>query len=205
MTINQVIIATTIGLTSMVHGQSAKEYFLPDSTHNKVTFYTPSKSGGRTSMTRAIFYIKKGATYEVMDARMFNGKASSIQTMTLKFSTNEIKMAKSVSTTMMETNKERDYNPPTVIFKMPPLGKTISWMYTTITGDELKCTSSWTTVNVDGVDKKAIKLVQQYVGLSSKSIEYYVKGIGIYRTDLEGDGTTQTSDKFDGLSYEQTE
>ena len=106
---------------------------------------------------------------------------------------------------MMETNKKKDYNPARTIFKMPPTGQTVSWTYIDIPGDNIKCTASWTTVTIDGAQKKAIKVVKQYEGMTSKTIEYYVKGIGLWKTDLQDSkGTTQTSDKFDGLDYDPT-
>jgi stage V sporulation protein SpoVS len=134
-----------------------------------------------------------------------NGKVTSIVTKTLKFSANDAKMSKSVSTTMMETKKQRDHNPATIVFKVPAAGKTVSWTYKTIQGDNLKCTASWTTMNIDGEERKTIKIIQEYEGLTSRSIEYYVKGIGLYKTDLDDLGNIQTEDKFDSLNYEQIE
>lgn len=208
MTIKTTILALAVGLTSLaVNGQSIKDYFISDATHNKASFYSPDKTGGRTNLTRTIYYIKKGTTYDITDVHMFNGKASSIQTMTVLFSANEVKMTNSISTTMAVTNKKQDYNPPKIIFKMPMAGQTATWSYTDFSGDNIKCTSSWTNVSIDGVQKKAIKVTKIISGAEDwgKTIEYYVKGIGLWKTDLQSsDGTTKTEDKFDGLSYDPT-
>ena len=116
-------------------------------------------------------------------------------------------MIKSVSTTTLQTNKKADYNPPRTILKMPVTGQTVSWTYTDISGDVIKCTASLTTVTIDGVQKKAIKVIKIITGAEDfgKTIDYYVKGIGIWKTDLQDyDGSTQTLIKFDGLDYDPT-
>lgn len=178
---------------------------MPDSTKNKTSFYTPDKMGNRTEMTRTIYYIKKGTFYEITDAKLFNGQPTSIQTMTISITTNEIQLTKSVSTTVIETNKKQDYNPPRIIFKMPADGQTVEWTYLDISGDTIKCNASWTTVTMDGIQKKAIKVIKTFNGISVKTIEYYVKGIGLWKTKMwDSDGTIEDFDKFDSLSYDST-
>ncbi len=205
MKIKLTILALAVGLTvSSVRGQSIKDYFIPDSTHNKASFYTPDKTGGRTDMTRTIYYVKKGTTYDITDAKMFSGQPSAIQTITVQFSASEVKMTKSISTTMMETNKKQDYNPPITILKMPAAGQTVNWTFKEISGDNVNCISSWTTINYNGEQRKAIKVTKTYIGLSAKTIEYYVKGIGLWKTEISGEGKTQTFDKFDSLEYDPT-
>jgi hypothetical protein len=52
---------------------------------------------------------------------------------------------------------------------------------------------------------RTIKVEQEIEGLGAKTIEYYVQGIGLYKTDLKGsDGKVQAFETFDQLSYEQT-
>lgn len=198
------ILALAVCLTSLtIKAQTIKDFFVPTSTKNKATFYTPSKSGGRTDMTRTINYVDKGSYYDIMDAKMFSGNPTAIQTKTAIFTDNEVKMTKSVSTTMMETNKQRTHNPPTVLLKMPAAGKTVTYTYTQISGDVLKCTASWTTLNVDGKDLKTVKVEKEMEGFEAKTIEYYVQGIGLYKTDMKGsDGKVQAFEKFDQLSYD---
>jgi len=186
--------------------ESIKDYFIPDSPNNKANFHTPARDGGSTDMTRTIFYINKGTTYDIMDSHMFNGQASAIQTMTVQFSANEMKMTKSVSTTILETNKKKGYNPARIIFKIPPTGQTISWTYTDIPGDNIKCTASWIMFRLDGELKKGIQVIKQYEEMTSNTIEYYVKGIGLVETrfqDANG-STMRPSEKFDGLNYDTT-
>lgn len=199
------ISAITFATILTTNAQNIKDYYIPESPKNKATFYTPSKTGGRTEMTRTIYYVAQGSAFDITDAKMFGGKPSAIQTMTVELSTNEVKMTKSVSTTMFETNKKNTYNPARIILKMPPAGQSVTWSYVDIPGDNIKCTASWTNVTIDGTQKKAIKVVKQIEGFSAKTIEYYVKGIGLWKTELQGsDGKSQTSDEFDNLDYDPT-
>ncbi|MDA3911117.1 MAG: hypothetical protein PF448_07155 [Bacteroidales bacterium] len=200
------ILALAVCLSSLTtQAQTIKDFFVPTSPKNKATFYSPSKTGGRTDMTRTIYYVDKGNSYDITDAKMFNGNPTVIQTKTVIFSDNEVKMTKSVSTTMMETNKQRNHNPPTVLLKMPALGKTATWSYTEISGDVANCKASWTTVDIDGKTLKAIKVEEEVVDGFGITILYYVQGIGLWKKDFKGsDGTIQPFEKFDQLSYDPT-
>jgi hypothetical protein len=64
--------------------QTIKDFYIPDVSANKASFYTADKiTGESTSMVRTIFYVKKGTEYEVMDTHFFNNEATSIQTKTI--------------------------------------------------------------------------------------------------------------------------
>lgn len=204
-----VLLVLVIGLTSVnVMGQSPKDYYIPkQSNFNKASFYTPSKTGGRTDMTRVIYYVDNGdGTFDNTDAKMFQGKPSAISTQTVMFTATEVKMTKSVSTSMFETNKKQTYEPARTLLKMPAAGQTASWTIPSESGDKQTVfTSSWTTVTIDGASKKAIKVVSQYTGWKSKSVSYYVEGIGLNKTEFIGeDGITIPLENFDGLSFEPT-
>jgi len=195
--------------TLTVNGQSIKDYFIPDSQFNKATFYSPSKTGERTEETRTIYYVNKGATYEIMDAKMFKGTPLSIVTETVVLTQTEVKMTKSVLTNIMETNKKQYYNPPRTILKIPIAGQTVR--YTDIPGTHgQKCIASWTTVTIDGVTKKAIKVISipnnpEDAKDFGKTIEYYVKGIGLWKSEAQAsDGETIIFDEFDQLENDPT-
>jgi len=193
-------------LTSVgANAQTISEFFIPSAPNNKATLYTPSQTGGRTGMTRVIYYIKKGDYFEITDAPMMDGQPSSIQTRTVTLTNNEVRMTKSVSTTMFETNRQRTHNPPIVLLAMPANGQTKKWSYTQISGDVVNCTTTWTTVNVDNQELKAIKLEEEVVDGFGISIEYYVQGIGLWKTDFKGsDGKVQPFERFDQLSNDPT-
>ncbi|HET6245379.1 MAG: hypothetical protein H0V01_13930 [Bacteroidetes bacterium] len=205
-TITQMFFALMLMLmasTMSSSGQSIKDFVLPNPHYNKAIFYKPSKTGGRTNFSRIIYYDEKADQHNIMDAQMYKNEPMSILTMTVKFSENEANMVESVSTNEIETNKRRWYNVPRTTFKMPSANAISVWLYTDIKGDEMRCTSSWTTVTVGDDQRIAIKVVKEIIGLNSKIIEYYVEGIGLWRTDMENsDGTTEILEKFDKLEYE---
>jgi hypothetical protein len=87
---------------------------------------------------------------------------------------------------------------------MPLPGQTISWI--TNQGKGIyKFTASWTTVSINGKTKKAIKLIKTIEGFTAYYTEYYVKGIGLWQSEIISEnGKVQTSDKFNGLTYDPT-
>ena len=87
---------------------------------------------------------------------------------------------------MFETNKQKTHNPPTVLLIMPSNGESKKWSYTQISGDLANCTTSWTTITVKGQELKAIKLEEEVVDGFGILIEYYVQGIGLWKTDFKG-------------------
>ena len=104
------ILMLIVGLTSAnVKGQNLKDFYISSqSNFNKASFYTPGKSGERTEMTRVIYYTDNGdGTFDLLDAHMFQGQPTAIVTQTVKFTANEVKLVKTVSTTMFETNKKQ--------------------------------------------------------------------------------------------------
>lgn len=102
------------------------------------------------------------------------------------------------------TNKKTVHNPTVTLLKVPVVGQSSSW--TTNEGQAVnKCTATWTTVNVDGESKKAIKVKHTIEGFKSYYVEYYVKGIGLWKLEIVSEnGKSQTSDKFDELTYDPT-
>lgn len=198
-----------IGLTSVkVMGQSLKDFYIPSqSNYNKASFYSPSKTGGRTDMTRVIYYVSNNdGTYDITDAHIFQGQPSAIETQTVKFTATQVVMTKSVSTGLLETNKKRNYDPAQILLKIPATGQTTTWSIPQDDGKtKTNYISSWTTVKVDGVSKKAIKVTSQWSSWKLKTVEYYVEGIGLWKTEfIDEDGKTEPFENFDGLSYEAT-
>jgi hypothetical protein len=200
------LILITVLVTSLtVQSQSIKDYYLPDNNFNKATFYMPDKNGNRTEMTRTIFYIKKERGYDITDAKMYNGSPTAIQTTTIVFGPNEVKMTQSIATTILETNKKRQYNPARILLKMPTQGQKTSWVFVDLSGTQNILTASWTTVEVDGVQKKAIKVTSKNAAFKAHTNDYYVSGIGLWRSEIEDqNGKIIISDKFDELSVENT-
>lgn len=183
-----------------VKGQSIKDYFIPDSAYNMMSYYCFGQNGVRADMSIVIYYVKRGTTYEITRVTHMQGLRAAIWTMTIQFISNEVQMIKKISTSMLKTYQKTEYNPPNPILKMPPADQTIS-IYKDSTGANMKGTASWTTVNVDGKERKAIKLVKQFEGFP-KVIEYYVKGIGFWKSEIEGDEGFYTFQNINEMGYD---
>lgn len=205
MTLQKIFILVFFEMASSnLIGQSIKDYYIPSqSNYNKASFYTPDKNGNKTNLTRLIYYDKNAdGTYDILDARMFKGNPTAISTQTVKITTTEVKMIKSISTTVFEKNKKQTFEPARILIKMPLAGQTISW---SVKDEEepTKYTASWTTVTIDGQDKKAIKVTCQHSDWKSKTVSYYVQGIGLMNTEfIDENGTTKPFENFEVLSYE---
>ena len=210
-TIKQTILTLTVGLTAVTaNGQSIKDYYIPDAAYNKANFYSTDKTTGeRIGMTRVIWYNNKGENYDIVDEHMTDGQIGSVVIKTVQFSSTEVKMIKKISNSVFaKTNTQQDYDPPIILLKMPPAGQTLTWSYIESPGSNDKPTkfiSSWTTVTVNGEKKQAIKVVSQYTGMKTKMISYYVKGIGLLKTEMiTSAGETIIMDHFDRLEYDET-
>ncbi len=201
-----VILALTIGLTSLtVNGQTIKDFFIPASPKNKATFYTVDHSNngapGR-NLKRIIYYINKGSSYDIQDTRW-----STTTTRTVTFTSTEAKMSQSVSASFFSNTEKRVHSPSVILLKMPPKGQSVQWTYTHISREVAKYTATWTTVNIDGQNIKTIKVEEEFVDGLGISIEYYVQGIGLWKTDFkssDGDGKIRAYEKLDQLDYGPT-
>lgn len=195
----------TLVLSSQVFGQvqeNIKDYFIPVTSKNKTTLSSPEVNNDDLNMIRNIFYINKNGSYDILTATFMNGNSTGIQTMTVQFSNTDVKMTNSISTTMFETNVKKSYNPPSLILKMPLPGQKAVWETKEISGDLQKCTATWTQVQVNGEQRKAIKVVKSFEGLSSVENNYYVKGVGLWKIEFEDDGSIMTQFEFVSLEYD---
>ena len=169
-------------------GQNIKDYFIPSNDFNKSTFNKPDpKTGLKTEFNTIIWFVKKSDNnYELNEGKYMGSKITSIENKHVDISQNEIKVTKTIITTMFVTNKEQNYSSAQVFLKLPQTNTTSKWDYTTPVGDKLKCKSEWTQVSYKGENKKAIKVTREYfedgaIVNWASSIEYYVEGIGLWK------------------------
>jgi len=113
-------------------------------------------------------------------------KTTSIETKYVDITQTEIKVTKTITTTMFETNKEQIYSPAQVFLKLPQTNTIAKWDYITPAGDKLTCKSEWTQISYNGENKKAIKVTREYFENGNivnwvSSIEYYVEGVGLWK------------------------
>jgi hypothetical protein len=184
-----------------IKGQELSNYYLPSSDFNLVSFYKPDLNGNRSEFSRSIHYEKQGGNYIITDIKKAGTNTTSQQVLTIQITSTEVLLFQSISSSMLQSNKREKYSPPGVIIKMPPKDQTTNWTYIAGPETELKCNSSWIVMNINGVEQDVLKVVKIFETFSMERVEYYVKGIGLWRTEARSsDGSVQVSDKFDGIS-----
>ena len=185
-------------------GQTIKDYFLPTEGKNKSNFYTPNPTTGeRTDMRTTIWFIKKGDNFDVMQAKLTNGQPTSIITQRVSILDNEIKLLKTTSTNLFETNKQTIHSPPQILLRLPKSGQKSLWTIKT-SDSSTKCTGELIRLDVGGESKKVLK-VKKEVYEDGKlvdwatSFEYYVFGIGLWKIEIP---TGEVIDKLDSQEFD---
>lgn len=186
-------------LPVLTHAQNAKDWYCPKVTFNKVTFYMPDvNTGNPTEATRTIYYINKRKNYEITNASLFDGQPIAIETNTIAFVGNEVKLlSKVVTNSLGVTSKKTTYSPNQTIFRVPINGNSTYWMFS-----GQKYSSIYSTFIFNGIECKAIKVTQYQPRWNGKTVRYYLVGYGIVETDIiSDDGKIIISDKFSGRTY----
>jgi TonB family protein len=184
-------------ILSFSMAQSIQDYVIPELPNNTASFSMP----GHSEISRTINYTKIGVFYKLTDIYSNGEKQTSLRTIILDLSQNEAKMVESTLTTLIERNTHENYDPGRIILKMPNFGQTARWDYMDISGDLIKCISSWDTIMIKDVIQKAFIVTKVYDGNKTKILEYYVRGIGLCKTETKyKEARQQIAEKFDGLS-----
>lgn len=179
--ITTIISALVISLTSFTtEAQTVKDFYIPAPPKNKAKFY----SSNQPKDTLVIYYVKEGNSCNItsMPAKPVWGNTTN----TVTFSDREVKLTKYTRHAGPFNNghnyEKESYDPPMVIFKLPPPGEDISW-----TPDpknpENKVAASWTTTTVDGQKLKTVKVESTNRKLKAQSVSYYIQGMGLYKME----------------------
>jgi hypothetical protein len=181
-----------------------EDFLIPDKDHNKVTYYMPTKTGGRSGATKTLYFKKTAQGCDILDARFFEGQTTSIGTDRIIFENNEARLTNSISTNILVTNKHQTFSPARVLLKVPPKDGTVTWVYIEPSGDKYNCTASWTydIVEEDGKETNVpvIKVVKTTPEIKGKILEFYRKGDGLVREQFIGVGG-QLSTQFQVHSF----
>ncbi len=188
------MIGTTLLLT--INAQSVKDYFVPDTTSNKARFSKP-----KSASTRTIYYFNKGNSYELKDVSQMYSDVLATITSTFIFTTTEVQMTKSVVKSKLGS-KTWDHTTPSVVLKMPESGKTLNWVCVDPGGDTVKCKSSWTTVKFNGEQRGSIQVEKTFSYTLVKIVDYYVKGIGFWKSEVVSTNETMVKDQFEALEFD---
>ena len=203
---------TFITSSFSIFGQSIKDFYIPsEKNYDLASFYVPNLEGGRSGHYISIYYTKLDSlNYEVLERKSFLGKTIIITSKTIIITPTEVKMISSSTTNSKVTNKNHNFVPAVILLKMPKEGQASNW--TIIEQDNSITTYSSTliTLTIDEMDpnfqpvyvkKKAIMVIRQQSGNTTKKVSYYVQGIGLMKEDfLNNQGLTEHFCVFDGLS-----
>jgi hypothetical protein len=183
--------------------QTAKEWFWPKGTFNKVTYYMPdANSGVPTNATRVMYYIQNGyydkkahhpkfTNYEIVDIKLLNNEPGLVDKKTLEFIGNEVKIKRD-ERQLMGNIKTTNMTPSETIFKLPQKGMTTNWI-----NNGQKYTASWSKIKSLDMNLDAVKVVQYSSQWHSATIQYYVKEYGLVETIITADKSpTIIADKF---------
>jgi len=179
-----ILLVTNFTLAQNLETNYIKNYFIPSSSNNKSVYFMPdAETGDRTGISTIEWFIKNlDGTYEIMSANIFNGKTTSILSKFINITNDEITVYKTISTTIIETNRKKMYYPARIYIKIPKDKIKTMWEYTDQVDETYICSSEWIVVNIDGQNKKAIKVVRQLKDSDwAKMTEYYVQGIGLWK------------------------
>jgi len=193
--------------TKSVEGQSIQEYFVPDSPNNTATYYFNDPTGERNSTEVTKHYLNVGVNCEVHETGRFGQTDAEDAIIKYELTNTEIKEIMRISAkynwdiklkTLIKGNENDTIRslPPETILKMPLKGKTMKWNSVDVHGEKIKCSASWTTVQVDGSKKDAIKVLQ------GEQTYYYVKGIGFWGTDSLINGEPYIQSRLERLYIE---
>jgi ACT domain-containing protein len=199
-----VVIVLSIVQTFGQTKESVKDYFIPIAGKNMVTFNGRSNTVEEYDIIRSIYYNNRGDFFDIINTSYSQGKTLNVQTRTVKFTNTDVKLVNSFTTSILEASKSNTYDPAGIVLRMPPLGQTVTWYFKEESGDLKKYTSSWTTVIVNGEIRKAIKVSNPIDRWKLTDIDYYVKGIGLWKNEIFQwkDKKVTTMEKFGELSFE---
>jgi len=204
-TIFKVLFLAT-GLTT-AKAQNIKDFYIPDLTlYNGAMWYSINGKGERVDLIDEFYYAdNKDGTFKVIDIRGGTSDPTAASIKTVKFTKTQVLLIEEEVTGILKARNKTRYSPPyKTLLEMPNNGQTITWTDENEHGETTKYTISWTTVKVEGLTKRALKLVEEPSnGIFFKAqVSYYAEGIGIMKEDIIGaDNKLFTLRKFDTLFY----
>lgn len=182
---------------NVAYSQNIKDYFFPSDEYNNVTYRS-------YEYNRSIYYYNKDTHYETMDIKLVDRKIASASEYKMKFTDTEVHVFSISFYSAIYDDEKFDLNPPLIVLKMPS-NNSIHWEYNDEWGQKVKNKVSWTEIYYNGDYRKAIKLEKEYLEMpDSIIIEYYVKGIGLFKTDFHDLATNKISE-FERFNYIKNE
>lgn len=202
------IFILTIGLTT-TYAQNIKDFYIPDLTlYNGAKVYAVNSNGDRVDIIDDLYYTdNKDGTFKVTEIKGGIYDPTAILIRTVKFTKTEVQLIEEkVKSLIKAGNKSVKYFPPKILLKMPKQGQTTRWVNESEEGETTEYTVSWTTVKVEDVTKRALKIVEEPSnGVFFKAqVTYYAEGTGLMKEDfIDMNDKLYNLRKFDTLFYDQ--
>lgn len=177
-----------------VHAQSAKSFLVPKKPVDKCIFSEPDAQGNSSTFNTAINYTDDGDTYVISTVKFMRLKPMLVENQTVRFMGGEAKLIHEHSISVLTGESDKKYNPAKTLFKVPAKGQKAYWVVPSDRKDIQKCVSELTSVNVEGNILPAVKVTKDLytngkLVVKYRVIDYYVKGIGFYKTVLAKDNS----------------
>lgn len=193
-----------------VRAQSVRSFFQPTRANNYASYVWLDHRGKVSPISRIITYADWGDTLVVADIHsMFSTVSNetvttSSATLIYTFSNKSVIMNKSITVNILGEDQETMYGMiKPIVLKMPLVGKAVSWSYLDPNKEKWDCSATWTKIYYQGSHRNAIRVVKackQYLPI--KLVDYYVEGLGLYKTQLiNGKGVATTRDLMTKLEW----
>ena len=189
---------------SFIFSQEIKDFIHPQGNINKLTYYHPSKSGGRLPVSYITWFSEyKDGGFFMTETTFMKNKPSMIVTSQIQCEGNRALLKQTVSTTMFETNIRRDYDPPKIFLVLPNENKQAKWSESDNAGDTWQYTAELIQIDIEGKPTPVIKVTQKHAEYPVTAFEYFAKGIGLWKEKLSEDLITKVLDsrEFDPEAF----
>lgn len=171
--------------------QQAINYFLPSNKHNAAEYKDQTDAGLKLNITRHIIYKLERNSLETTETLFSSNNIVDITLYIYKITTKEV-----LKEATDKGSGKKYFNSPICVLKVPPKNGSISW--TTYFGSEkLENTSSWITVEYLNEQKSGIKVVRKPIGRTSYTIDYYIEGVGFWKSEIITKTKIITTDKLE--------
>lgn len=204
-----IVLLATLSINIFGQKYTAIDFFVPYTFAFGIEYqFINNKTGAPSkSMNKRTIYHKPtwSKNYQIQESTFMDGQEISSILSVVLIDNDKVVLKEKESASILGKDKRNVYSEPIVIFKLPEEGKTATWI---IPGEKsalsgkidppTKCTATWTTLNFEGKNQKAIKVTSITQGENWKveGIQYYVYKTGLVKEDSISKGKTSTLYKF---------
>lgn len=162
---------------------SVSDFFIPFNA-NKIDYYANYKTPPYIRNNREVFFLQKEKGYDIYDSQLMGDQITSKSIRTVILTNSEVKMLRVKVESMLVAPKLRTFPVPVVILKLPIDGKPATWISKSDVGDIESCIATFSPVKYKREEVQAIKVVRTSKTNKIKTVEYYAKGIGLFKLEF---------------------